>query len=163
VFVVKESGEVWRLQELHPRFHRLREVMQPFSMLRSEIVSWALDEIAEDTVEGLNLNSSCNRDCFSLDPSNLSDYFGQMLQVLLSFLESATAQAGLKRQSMLPIVACKLLFRAFAGEPDWPVEFVQVYSFNLVYTLNQNQRVHLCSSMSSVVVCSWLKFWIRWY
>lgn len=87
-------------------------------------------EIAKEIVEELNLNLSHNRDLFFvfLDPFSPSNCFGQMLQVLLSFLESATAQAGLKRQSMLPIVACKLLFRAFAGEPDWPVEFVQVCS-----------------------------------
>ncbi|KAG0612970.1 hypothetical protein M758_6G066600 [Ceratodon purpureus] len=48
-------------------------------------------------------------------------------KVLLSFLESASAQTVVKRQSLLPVLACKLLYRAFAGEPDWPIEFVQVY------------------------------------
>ena len=43
-------------------------------MLRSEIVSWALAEIAEDIVKKLNLNSNCNKHDFSLDPYNPSDY-----------------------------------------------------------------------------------------
>lgn len=57
---------------------------------------------------------------------SLSEMTPQLVQVLLTFLESAAAQTVVKRQSLLPMLACKLLFRAFAGEPDWPIEFVQV-------------------------------------
>ena len=35
-------------------------------------------------------------------------------------------QTVVKRQSLLSVLACKLLFWASAGELDWPIEFVQV-------------------------------------
>jgi hypothetical protein len=54
------------------------------------------------------------------------------MQILLSFLDSTRAQPVVKRQLILPILACKLLFRAFAAEPDWPLEFVQVYLLDSV-------------------------------
>jgi len=58
-----------------------------------------------------------------------------MVQVLLAFLESAASQTMAKRPNLLPILACKLLFRAFAGESDWPIEFVQVShpNWNIIY------------------------------
>lgn len=48
-------------------------------------------------------------------------------QVLVGFLRNAAAgQLTGKRQMMLPILSSKLLLRAFANEPDWPLELVQV-------------------------------------
>ncbi|KAL2636269.1 hypothetical protein R1flu_007748 [Riccia fluitans] len=50
------------------------------------------------------------------------------LKVLLGFFRSPSGgQSTLKRQPMLPIVASKLLNRAFASEPQWPLDFVQIY------------------------------------
>lgn len=48
-------------------------------------------------------------------------------QVLVGFLRNAAiGQPTGKRQMMLPVLASKLLIRAFATEPDWPLELVQV-------------------------------------
>lgn len=48
-------------------------------------------------------------------------------QVLLGMLKSPNGiQSAAKRQIMLPVLACKLLNRAFAYEAQWPLKFVQV-------------------------------------
>ncbi|CAM6088323.1 unnamed protein product [Calypogeia fissa] len=60
----------------------------------------------------------------------LPEAFGlpKTFKVLLGFLRNAAAgQLTGKRQMMLPILASKLLLRAFANEPDWPLELVQMY------------------------------------
>ncbi|BBN11750.1 integrator complex subunit 1 [Marchantia polymorpha subsp. ruderalis] len=50
------------------------------------------------------------------------------LKVLLGMLKSPNGiQSAAKRQIMLPVLACKLLNRAFAYEAQWPLKFVQIY------------------------------------
>jgi hypothetical protein len=49
------------------------------------------------------------------------------MQVLVRFLRNAASgQPTGKRLMMLPVLASKLLLRAFASEPNWPLELVQV-------------------------------------
>ncbi|KAJ7523045.1 hypothetical protein O6H91_18G035500 [Diphasiastrum complanatum] len=47
--------------------------------------------------------------------------------ILLKFLSPRELQPGIKRQPILPILACKLLFRAFSEETEWPLIFIKAY------------------------------------
>lgn len=112
---------------------------EELEILRSVWSAWqqedveALDMTMADTLEELGKHA-LNPNRYLLLSSiyvakKLPEAFSlpRTVKVLLTFLESAAAQTVVKRQSLLPMLACKLLFRAFAGEPDWPIEFVQVY------------------------------------
>lgn len=48
-------------------------------------------------------------------------------KILLTFFSPNNSQIGAKRQMVLPLLASKLLLRAFESVQDWPLEFVRIY------------------------------------